>query len=50
MTHSSVSRWSDPFLAMASATALAAVIDGSVKSSSRAAAEVRIEGFLLVAR
>ena len=50
MTHSSVLRWRDPFRAIVSATALAAVIDGSVKSSSRAAAEVRIKGLRFVAR
>jgi hypothetical protein len=33
-----------------SVTALAAVIDGSVKSSSRAAAPVRIEGLHFIAR
>ena len=50
MIHSSVSRLSEPFWAIAHATALAAVIDGSVKSSSRAAAAVRIEGLHCVAR
>jgi len=50
MTHSSVSRWTDRFWAMEHQTALAAVIEGSVKSSSRAAAEVRIRGLRFVAR